>query len=142
MIKVSHLCMWVHSQDEALAFYRDKLGFDVRTDVTMEGFRWVTVGPASQPDLEIALLEPESGPLSPELTSRIRDLMAAGRHGGRDPPDRRLPRARYAELSGKGVEFTEEPNERFYGIDAGFRDPSGNSWRLVQPVEQPALSAR
>ena len=137
MIKVSHLCMWVHSQDEALAFYRDKLGFDVRADVTMEGFRWVTVGPPSQPDLEISLIEPESGPLSPELTAKIRDLMAAGGMAGAILQTDDC-RAAFADLSGKGVEFTEEPNERFYGIDAGFRDPSGNSWRLVQPIEQPA----
>ena len=129
--------MWVHSQDEALAFYRDKLGFDVRSDVTMEGFRWVTVGPSEQPELEIALLEPESGPLSPELSAQIRHLMAAGGMAGAILQTDDC-RAAFAELSGKGVEFTEEPNERFYGVDAGFRDPSGNSWRLVQPIEQPA----
>ena len=137
MLKVSILCMWVHSQDEALAFYRDKLGFDVRTDVTMEGFRWVTVAPAGQPDLEIALLEPENGPLGPELTTKIREVMAAGGMSGAILHTDDC-RATYEELSAKGVEFTEEPNERFYGVDAGFRDPSGNGWRLVQPAPVPA----
>jgi uncharacterized glyoxalase superfamily protein PhnB len=135
MIKVSILCMWVHDQDEALAFYRDKLGFEVSNDVTMEGFRWVTVKQPGQ-ELEISLIEPDQSPIGPELTAQVRNLMAAGAMAGAilNTDD---CRAAYEELSAKGVEFTEAPNERFYGIDAGFRDPSGNSWRLVQPAEVP-----
>jgi catechol 2,3-dioxygenase-like lactoylglutathione lyase family enzyme len=135
MIKISHLCMWVHDQDEALTFYRDKLGFDVRADVTMEDFRWLTVSPPSQPELELSLLDP--APLGPEMRRQALDLLAAGGMGGAILQTDDC-RAAFAELSGKGVEFTEEPNERFYGVDAGFRDPSGNGWRLVQPIEQPA----
>ena len=135
MLKVSILCMWVHDQDEALAFYRDKLGFDVSNDVTMEGFRWVSVKPPGQ-DIEISLIEPGQSPIGPELTEQVRNVMAAGAMAGAIMHTDDCRRS-YEELSAKGVEFTQEPNERFYGIDAGFRDPSGNSWRLVQPAEVP-----
>jgi uncharacterized glyoxalase superfamily protein PhnB len=136
MIKVSILCMWVHDQDEAVAFYRDKLGFDVRTDVTMEGFRWVTVSPAGQSELEISLIQPDQSPMAPEMVEKVRGVMAAGAMAGAILHTDDCRRA-YEELSAKGVEFTEEPNERFYGVDAGFRDPSGNGWRLVQPADVP-----
>jgi uncharacterized glyoxalase superfamily protein PhnB len=135
MIKVSILCLWVHDQDEALAFYRDKLGFDAGTDVTMEGFRWVTVSPPGQ-DIEISLISPEQSPLGPEITGKVRDVLAAGAMSGAILHTDDC-RATFEELSAKGVEFTQEPNERFYGVDAGFRDPSGNSWRLVQPARVP-----
>src|SRR4051794_18660301 len=136
MFKVSIFCMWVNDQDEAVAFYRDKLGFEVSNDVTMEGFRWVSVKPPNQ-DIEISLIEPTQSPIGPELTAQVQHVMAAGAMAGAILHTDDC-RAAYQELSAKGVEFTEEPNERFYGVDAGFRDPSGNSWRLVQPAQVPA----
>ena len=135
MLKVSILCLWVHDQDEALAFYRDKLGFEAGTDVTMEGFRWVTVKPPGQ-DLEISLIQPDAAPLGAEIVEQLRTLMAAGAMSGAILHTDDC-RATYEEFAARGVEFTELPNERFYGIDAGFRDPSGNGWRLVQPAEVP-----
>jgi catechol 2,3-dioxygenase-like lactoylglutathione lyase family enzyme len=136
MLKISHLCLFVHDQDEALAFYRDKVGFEPREDVTMEGFRWLTLTPPDQPDVEISLIDPAATPLAADLTAKVRELMAAGALAG---PILQTDdcRATYERLSERGVEFTEEPNERFYGIDAAFRDPSGNGWRLVQPVTAP-----
>jgi uncharacterized glyoxalase superfamily protein PhnB len=135
MLNVSILCLWVHDQDEALAFYRDKLGFEVATDVTMEGFRWVAVKPPGQ-DIEISLIQPDATPLGPEIAAKVRDLLAAGAMPGAIMHTDDC-RAAFQELSARGVEFTEEPNERFYGVDAGFRDPSGNGWRLVQPAPVP-----
>ena len=137
MLKVSHICLFVHDQDEALAFYRDRVGFDVANDTTMEGFRWVTVSPPDQPEMEISLIDPEMTPLSAERAAQVKELLAAGAMSGPilDTDDCRRT---YEELSARGVEFTEEPNERFYGIDAGFRDPSGNPWRVVQRLREPA----
>ena len=136
MLKVSHICLFVHDQDEALAFYRDKVGFDVVEDSRMEDFRWVTVSPPDQPEIEVALIDPDMTPLSPELATQVRELLAAGALTGAilNTDDCRRD---YEELSARGVEFTEAPNERFYGIDSGFRDPSGNPWRLVQRVREP-----
>ena len=136
MLKVSHLCLFVHDQDEALAFYRDKVGFDVVEDSTMEDFRWITVSPPDQPEIEIALIDPDMTPLSEELAQQVKDLLAAGALSG---PILHTDDCRrtYEELSARGVEFTEEPNERFYGIDSAFRDPSGNPWRVVQRGREP-----
>jgi uncharacterized glyoxalase superfamily protein PhnB len=103
----------------------------------MEGFRWVTVSPPDQPEMEISLIDPEMTPLSPEHAAQVKELLAAGAMSG---PILQTDDCRrtYDELSARGVEFTEEPNERFYGIDSGFRDPSGNPWRVVQPIREPA----
>ena len=136
MLKVSHLCLFVHDQDEALAFYRDKVGFDVANDTTMEGFRWLTLTPPDQPELEISLIDPDMTPLSPELSAQVKDLLAAGALSGPILGTDDCRRT-FEELSARGVEFTEEPNERFYGIDAAFRDPSGNPWRVVERVREP-----
>jgi catechol 2,3-dioxygenase-like lactoylglutathione lyase family enzyme len=134
MITISHVCLFVRDQDEALSFYTDKLGFEVRADVTLgEEFRWVSVGPPEQPDMQLALLRADVGPFDAAIVAQIQSLTAAGAMNGviLDTDD---CRARYDELLARGVEFTEEPSERPYGIDAGFRDPSGNSFRLVQPL--------
>src|SRR3954470_17187845 len=134
MINISHMCLWVNDQDEAKAFYTEKLGFEVKEDVTMEGFRWLTVTPPGQPDIEIALNTPAPPVFDPDTVEKIRDLMAQGATGGLilHTDDCRRD---YERLSAAGVEFTQELNERFYGIDSGFRDPSGNPFRLVQPLE-------
>lgn len=136
MISISHLCLWVDDQDEALAFYRDMLGFEPREDTTMAGFRWVTLSPPDQPDLELSLVVP-GAPYDEETTAQVRSLMAKGLLGGvvLQTDD---CRAACEDLRARGVEITEEPNERPYGIDAAIRDPSGNGLRLVQRLPTPA----
>jgi catechol 2,3-dioxygenase-like lactoylglutathione lyase family enzyme len=135
MIRIATTQLWVHDQDEALAFYRDKLGMEVRQDVTvpeMGNFRWLTVAPRGQEDVAIVLMKVMGPPLMDTQTSdAVAKLMGMGYAGTvfLTTPD---CRATYEELKAKGVEFTEEPEERLYGIDAGFRDPSGNSFRLTQ----------
>jgi catechol 2,3-dioxygenase-like lactoylglutathione lyase family enzyme len=132
---LSHVNVWVHDQDEALAWYTEKLGFEVREDVTLAelgDFRWLTVGPAGQDDVALALMTIPGPPVfDPDTADAVRDVMAKGAAGGLffSTDD---CRATYAELKGRGVEFTEEPSERPYGIDAGLRDPSGNAIRMVQ----------
>jgi uncharacterized glyoxalase superfamily protein PhnB len=135
MINLSNTQLWVHDQDEALAFYTDKLGFEVRADVTlpeMGDFRWLTVGPPNQPDISIVLMRILGPPLvDAETTEQIRTLMSKGFAGAIFLTTDDC-QASYEELKSRGVEFTEAPEERPYGIDAGFRDPSGNSFRLTQ----------
>ena len=135
MIKVAHVHLWVHDQDEALAFYTDKLGMEVHADVTlpeMGGYRWLTVGPVGQPDFAI-VLDAIPGPpaMDAGTAEQVRDLMAKGWAGTvfLTTDD---ARASYEELSGRGVDFVEEPEERPYGIDSYFRDPSGNTIRLME----------
>jgi catechol 2,3-dioxygenase-like lactoylglutathione lyase family enzyme len=138
MIKLSHAQLWVHDQDEALAFYTEKLGMEVRSDVTlpeMGNFRWLTVGPSGQEDISIVLMAIPGPPVMDEETAdQVRNLMAKGFAGTVFLTTDDV-RADYEELKGRGVEFTEAPEERPYGIDSGFRDPSGNSFRLTQVRE-------
>jgi catechol 2,3-dioxygenase-like lactoylglutathione lyase family enzyme len=134
MKSISHTGLWVHDQDEALDFYTRKLGLEVREDVTLEEFgnyRWVTVGPAGQPDVEIILSKPGPPGVAPEAAAKIEELIAQGASPGLifEVDD---CRATYEDLKQRGVEFTQEPTEQFYGIDAGFRDPSGNHLRMTQ----------
>jgi uncharacterized glyoxalase superfamily protein PhnB len=135
MIRVANAQLWVHDQDEALAFYTEKLGFEVRADVTlpeMGGFRWLTVGPAGQDDFSVVLMAIPGAPVMDEdSAAQVRDLMGKGFAGTVFLTTDDV-RASYEELKARGVEFTEEPEERPYGIDSGFRDPSGNSFRLTQ----------
>jgi catechol 2,3-dioxygenase-like lactoylglutathione lyase family enzyme len=137
MMKLSHVNVWVHDQDEALAFYTEKLGFEVREDVTLEqfgDFRWLTVGPVGQPDVALALIEVPGPPVFDEDTAaQLRDLMSKGAVGSLFFATDDC-RGTYEDLKARGVEFIDEPSERPYGIDAGFRDPSGNTARLIQPV--------
>jgi uncharacterized glyoxalase superfamily protein PhnB len=134
MIKIANAQLWVHDQDEALAFYTEKVGFEVQADVTlpeMDGFRWLTVGPPSQ-DVSIVLMAIPGPPVMDEETATdVRNLMAKGFAGTAFLTTDDC-QASYEELKARGVEFTETPEERPYGIDAGFRDPSGNSIRLTQ----------
>ncbi len=135
MIEVANAQLWVHDQDEALAFYTQKVGFEVRADVTLAelgNFRWLTVGPAGQPDFAIVLMAIPGPPvMDTETAEQVRTLMAKG-FAGTVFLTTDDCHASYEELKGRGVEFTEEPEERPYGIDSGFRDPSGNSIRLTQ----------
>ena len=140
MIKqISHVNVWVHDQDEALAWYTEKLGFEVRDDVTLAelgDFRWLTVGPPGQPDFALALMTIPGPPVfAPETAEQIRNLMGKGAAGGLFFATDDC-RSDYEELKRRGVEFTEEPSERPYGIDAGLRDPSGNNIRMVQSNPQ------
>jgi predicted enzyme related to lactoylglutathione lyase len=138
MIKFANAQLWVHDQDEALAFYTEKLGWEVRSDVTMAemgDFRWLTVGPAGQPDIAVVLMKIIGPPLMDEGTvEQLHDLLAKGFAGTLFLTTDDVY-ASYEELKSRGVEFTEEPEDRPYGIDSGFRDPSGNSFRLTQVRE-------
>jgi uncharacterized glyoxalase superfamily protein PhnB len=138
MIKLSHAQLWVHDQDEALAFYTEKVGLEVRADVTlpeMGDFRWLTVGPPGQEDVSIVLMAIPGAPVMDEETSEeVRNLMSKGFAGTIFLTTDDV-HASYEELRDRGVEFTETPEERPYGIDSGFRDPSGNAIRLTQVRE-------
>jgi catechol 2,3-dioxygenase-like lactoylglutathione lyase family enzyme len=138
MMRITNAQVWVHDQDEALAFYRDKLGMEVHADVTVPelgNFRWLAVGPAGQSDISVVLMAIPGPPLMDAATAdQVRDLMGKG-FAGTIFLTTDDCRATYEALKGRGVEFTEEPEERPYGIDAGFRDPSGNSFRLTQVRE-------
>jgi predicted enzyme related to lactoylglutathione lyase len=142
MIRVANSQMWVHDQDEALAFYTQKLGWEVRADVTMPemgDFRWLTVGPVDQPDFSVVLMAVPGQPvLDDDTRKQVLDLSAKGFAGTLFLTTDDC-RASYEELKARGVEFSEEPEERPYGIDAGFHDPSGNSFRLTQ-VTAPQLT--
>ena len=138
MYKLSTAQLWVHDQDEALDFYTRKLGMEVRADVTlpeMGDFRWLTVGPAGQPDIAIVLMAIPGAPvMDADTAEQVRTLMAKG-FAGTVFLTTDDCQAAADELKARGVEFTEDPEERPYGIDAGFRDPSGNSFRLTQVRE-------
>jgi uncharacterized glyoxalase superfamily protein PhnB len=142
MIKITNAQLWVNDQDEALAFYTQKLGMEVRTDVTlaeMGNFRWLTVGPAGQPDVSIVLMAIPGPPvMDADTAEQVREIMAKG-FAGTVFLTTEDCRASYEELKGRGVEFSEQPEERPYGIDSGFRDPSGNSIRLTQVRELSAI---
>jgi uncharacterized glyoxalase superfamily protein PhnB len=138
MFKIANAQLWVHDQDEALAFYTQKLGMEVRSDVTVAelgNFRWLTVGPAGQPDFSIALMAIPGPPvMDSDTAEQVKALMAKGFAGTVFLTTDDV-QADYNELKSRGVEFSEEPEERPYGIDSGFRDPSGNSFRLTQVRE-------
>jgi catechol 2,3-dioxygenase-like lactoylglutathione lyase family enzyme len=127
--------VWVQDQDEALAFYTQKLGLELRNDVTlpeMGDFRWLTVGVPGQEDVAIVLMAVPGPPVfDAETSSKLKELVAKGAAGGlffaTDDID-----GTYSELKGRGVEFSQEPTDQPYGRDAGFRDPSGNQMRLAQ----------
>jgi predicted enzyme related to lactoylglutathione lyase len=135
MNRISTTQLWVHDQDEALKFYTDKLGMEVRRDVTvaeMGNFRWLTVAPPGQDDVSIVLMAIPGAPVLDEATAeQVRDLMGKG-FAGTVFLTTDDCRAEHARLVERGVEFVEPPEETPYGIDAGFRDPSGNHLRLTQ----------
>jgi catechol 2,3-dioxygenase-like lactoylglutathione lyase family enzyme len=134
--QLNHVQVWVHDQDEALAFYTDKLGLELRDDVTvpeMGNFRWLTVGLPGQSDVALTLMAVPGPPVfDAETRDQIMALMAKGASSGLFFTTDDC-RATYEELKDRGVEFGQEPTEQPYGIDAGFRDPSGNQMRMVQP---------
>lgn len=135
MMKLSTVNLWVHDQEEALAFYTQKLGLELREDVRlpeMADFRWLTVGPVGQPDLALALMEIPGPPVfDAETSEQLKAVMSKGAVGGLFFTTDDC-QGDYEDLKSRGVEFSQEPTERPYGLDAGFRDTSGNSFRLVQ----------
>jgi catechol 2,3-dioxygenase-like lactoylglutathione lyase family enzyme len=137
-MRIASAQLWVHDQDEALAFWTEKVGMEVSSDVSlpeMGDFRWLTVSPRGQEDVAITLMAIPGPPVLDEETGKqVEDLMAKGFAGTIFLVTEDV-RADYEELKGRGVEFTEEPEERPYGTDCGFRDPSGNSVRLTQLSE-------
>ncbi len=136
--QLTHVNVWVNDQDEALAFYTEKLGLELRDDVTVPelgNFRWLTVGLPGQPDAALTLMAVPGPPVfDADTREQLKTLIAKGAAGGLffSTDDCRKT---YEELKSKGVEFTEEPSQRPYGIDAAFRDPSGNHVRMVQATE-------
>ncbi len=135
MIKVSTAQLWVHDQDEALEYYTNKVGMEVRQDVTVPelgNFRWLTVGPAGQDDISIVLMAIPGAPmLDAETQQQIADLMAKGFAGTVFVTTDDCQKS-YEEMKARGVEFVDAPQQMPYGVDCGFRDPSGNHLRLTQ----------
>jgi catechol 2,3-dioxygenase-like lactoylglutathione lyase family enzyme len=135
--QLTHAQVWVHDQDEALEFYTDKLGMELREDVTlpeMGNFRWLSVGVPGQ-DVSITLMEVPGPPVFDEDTrAQIHALLAKGASGGLFFSTDDI-QSSYEELKKRGVQFSQEPTEQPYGVDAGFRDPSGNQFRLAQLPE-------
>jgi uncharacterized glyoxalase superfamily protein PhnB len=136
--QVANYQVLVTDQDEALDFYTGKLGMQVRADVTvpeMGGFRWLVVGPSDQPDLGIVLMAVPGEPIvDDESAGQLRALLAKG-IGSTVFLTTDDCRAAYEELAARGVEFQTKPEEQIYGVDAGFRDPFGNNFRLTQVRE-------
>jgi catechol 2,3-dioxygenase-like lactoylglutathione lyase family enzyme len=135
-VRLSHVGLWVHDLEEALAFYTERLGFEIREDVTLEefgGYRWLTVGPPAQPDVAFTLNVPGPPLFDQESADEVLRFLAQGKMGGfllacDDCQET------YEELLARGVEFQQPPTQQPYGIDAAFRDPSGSQIRLVQRV--------
>ncbi|GLW99605.1 VOC family protein [Microtetraspora sp. NBRC 16547] len=133
---LTHSHIYVFDQDEALDFYVGKLGLEVNTDADMGFMRWLTVNVPGQPDREILLEKPGPPALDDATAEQVRELVAKGAIGllifSTDDC-----RRTYETLLAKGVEFTQEPTERFYGIDCALRDPFGNAIRFTQPAPRP-----
>jgi uncharacterized glyoxalase superfamily protein PhnB len=138
MFKIANAQLWVHDQDEALAFYTEKVGMEVRSDVSLPeipGFRWLTVSPAGQEDVAIALMAIPGEPvMNAETADQVEQLMGKGFAGTIFLASDDV-KGDFEALKARGVEFSEEPEERPYGIDSAFRDPSGNNIRLAQVRE-------
>lgn len=129
--RLSHATIYVKDQERAKQFYTEKLGFEVRTDATMGDFRWLTVGPKAQPDLEIVLFKPGAPMYDADTTGRILELLDRGAMGA-GAFETEDCRTTYEELKARGVEFLSPPKERPYGMEATFRDDSGNWFSLTQ----------
>jgi len=129
--RLSHVTVYVLDQDRALEFYTEVLGLEVRTDSTLDGFRWLTVGLKNQPEVAILIASPAPPMFAPEDAEAVRSLVAKGALGGGvlETDD---CRATYERLKARGVIFLQEPVERPYGVEAVFRDDSGNWFSLTQ----------
>ena len=123
--------VYVRDQQEALEFYVDKLGFRVHTDAKNGDYRWLTVQHPDQPSFQLGLFAPQAPVLDEATAQAARELVAKGAM----PPRVLIVddcRKAYARMREKGVEFTQEPTERYGAVDAGFRDPSGNGWKMIE----------
>ncbi|MET0510667.1 MAG: VOC family protein [Thermoleophilaceae bacterium] len=138
---LTHSQIYVLDQDQALDFYVGKLGLEVHTDVDLEFMRWLTINVPGQPDREILLEVPGPPGLDEDSAEQVRDLLSKGMTGLAAIFTTEDCRATYEELREKGVEFVQEPVERFYGIDCAIRDPFGNNIRITQPAPVPAEAA-
>ena len=138
LTQLTNVTVWVHDQDEALAFYTEKLGLELRDDVTvpeMGNFRWLTVGVPGQEGVSIVLMAVPGPPVfDAETQGQLQALVAKGAAGGLFFATDDV-QGTYEDLKGRGVEFQQEPTQQPYGIDAGFRDPSGNQMRMAQLAE-------
>ena len=134
LTQLTHAQIWVNDQDEALEFYTEKLGLELREDVTVPelgNFRWLSVGVPGQ-DVSITLMAVPGPPVFDEETRKqIHALLAKGASSGLFFATDDVHKS-YEDLKGRGVEFLQEPTEQPYGVDAGFRDPSGNNFRMMQ----------
>ena len=128
---ISLINLFCLDQEKTRDFYVENLGFETRTDATMEGFRWLTIGHPSQPEIELTLMVP-GPPLTPEAADFIRGQLEAGQMGGIGLRVDDCKKT-YAELSAKGVMFLQEPSDRPYGVEAVMRDNTGNWLVLVEP---------
>ena len=135
--KITHSQVYVLDQDEALEFYVGKLGLEVHTDADMGFMRWLTVNVPGDPERELLLEKPGPPNHDKETEEQVRELVAKGAMGMAGILKVDDIHKTYEELKAKGVEFTEEPTERFYGTDCGLRDPFGNYLRIGEPKEGP-----
>ena len=123
--------LYVRDQEEALQFYVEKLGFKVHTDVKNGDYRWLTIQHPDQPSFQLGLFKPGPPTIDEGTAQSVREVVAKGAM----PPlvlEVDDCRAAYDRMRSRGVEFTQEPVERYGNVDAGFRDPSGNGWKMVQ----------
>jgi predicted enzyme related to lactoylglutathione lyase len=142
MMRIGSAQVWVHDQEAALKFWTELVGMEVRADVSfpeeMGDFRWLTVGPPGQDDVSLVLMAVPGEPVMDEPTRKqVLDLTAKGFSGTVFLTTDDVQTA-YEDMTSRGVEFTEPPHQMPYGIDSGFRDPSGNSVRLTQLAPPPA----
>ncbi|MCV7069042.1 VOC family protein [Mycolicibacterium houstonense] len=139
MMKIASTHLWVHDQEVALKFWTEKVGMEVREDVSLPDadapFRWLTVGPPGQDDVTIVLMAVPGPPImDADTRKQVLDLAAKGFAGTVFLTTDDCQKS-YEELAARGVEFTEAPHQMPYGIDSGFRDPSGNSIRLTERTD-------
>src|SRR6476469_2712644 len=123
--------LYVHDQDEALAFYVEKLGFKVHTDARNGDYRWLTVQHPDQPSFQLGLFKPQPPTVDEASAQTLREMVAKGAM----PPLVLVVescRAAYEDMKARRVEFTQEPVERYGSVDASFRDPSGNGWKMIE----------
>jgi catechol 2,3-dioxygenase-like lactoylglutathione lyase family enzyme len=131
--RLSHATLYVLDQDAARDFYVNKLGFEVRMDASMDnGFRWLTVGSKSQPDLQIILMKVDGPNMQPDVAKALKGLLQQGKLGG-GVLETSDCRKTYEELKAKGVEFVSPPKDQFYGVEAIMKDNSGNWFSMTQP---------
>ncbi len=137
--RITHTFIHVLDQDEALDFYVGKLGMAVHTDADLGVMRFLTVIAPEQPDVQLVLMVPGEPAYDDVTAEQARELVTKGAAGGGVIFETADCRGTYEKLRAAGVEFTQEPTERFYGIDCGLRDPFGNPIRITQPPDGPIV---